>query len=553
MLKCKLDNPYTSNWHHQGDYSARGYLFFNNRLYEGADLLDLMKEWSSQSDFVAAVRQANGSFALVKHTADSVWAAVDRLRTIPLFYSHDGDDFFLSDDARWLQEQVNATSWDAAAANEFLFTGYVTGPDTLYPGIKQLQAGEALFAQNASAGVQVRTERYYRYLHHDYFVEPRAELTERMDAMLLAVARRLVRSVAGRPLLVPLSGGYDSRLLVLLLKRLGYDNVICFSYGKPGNRESLISEQVASLLGYRWEFVPYSNDQWYQWYRSPQARQYIRYAENAVSVAHIQDWPAVWVLKQEGRVPADSVFVPGHSADFLAGSHIPPSFNTSASVGTRKLIDAILDRHYSLQVWSRKHAGMRRQFARRILRLVADIPHHTAAEAANAFESWDWQERQAKFICNSVRVYEFWGYDWRLPFWDAEMMEFWERVPLEHRIAKAYFYDAYVDRLLCEVGGHCAGLPAGDYPGRATTRLAANARKALSRTPLYHAARSINWLFRRALWRRQYESHPLCFYGVMSACQFKKLYRGKNNINAFLAWDRVAGVLGLCGQQIDHG
>ncbi|WP_269848621.1 asparagine synthase-related protein [Methanosarcina horonobensis] len=49
-------------------------------------------------------------------------------------------------------------------------------------------------------------------------------------------------------------------------------------------------------------------------------------------------------------------------------------------------------------------------------------------------EYFDSNERQAKFIINSVRVYEFFGYEWRIPLWDAELMEFFLRVPIEHRI-----------------------------------------------------------------------------------------------------------------------
>ncbi len=34
-------------------------------------------------------------------------------------------------------------------------------------------------------------------------------------------------------------------------------------------------------------------------------------------------------------------------------------------------------------------------------------------------------------IANSVRVYEFHGFDWRLPFWaDAAVLDFWGRVPV---------------------------------------------------------------------------------------------------------------------------
>ena len=52
----------------------------------------------------------------------------------------------------------------------------------------------------------------------------------------------------------------------------------------------------------------------------------------------------------------------------------------------------------------------------------------TAEQAADTFECWDCQERQAKFIVNSVRAYEFFGFEWRLPLFDAELMDFWSRI-----------------------------------------------------------------------------------------------------------------------------
>ena len=71
------------------------------------------------------------------------------------------------------------------------------------------------------------------------------------------------------------------------------------------------------------------------------------------------------------------------------------------------------------------------------------------AELADAFEAWEWQERQAKFIVNSVRVYDFWGHDWWMPLWDAGFMRFWQGVPLEflmqHPLA---FYGRYNPKLM---------------------------------------------------------------------------------------------------------
>ena len=49
---------------------------------------------------------------------------------------------------------------------------------------------------------------------------------------------------------------------------------------------------------------------------------------------------------------------------------------------------------------------------------------------AAAYEYWEWQERQSKYIVNSVRSYEYFEYEWRLPLWRRPLVDFWMRVSL---------------------------------------------------------------------------------------------------------------------------
>jgi asparagine synthase (glutamine-hydrolysing) len=71
-----------------------------------------------------------------------------------------------------------------------------------------------------------------------------------------------------------------------------------------------------------------------------------------------------------------------------------------------------------------------------------DLPmslEETNTSYANIYECWDWRERQSKYIINSVRTYEFFGFDWWLPLWDKEFVEFWCRVPLLVRKERLWY------------------------------------------------------------------------------------------------------------------
>ncbi len=310
-------------------------------MYKGNDLIQLISPCETEEQFIDRLKQLNGFFALIKHNGHQLFAAVDRVRSIPLFYGQKGNDFFLSDSAEWVRQQVRNNRMDPLAREEFLLTGYVTGADTLFPDVKQLQAGEALCVHDDGKNININTIRYCRFTHKNEIQKSIGDLMDEHDQVLLRVFKRLIQFADGRTIVVPLSGGYDSRLIVLMLKRLKYDKVITFSYGRPGNKESKVSSKIAKSLGLQWEFVEYSNELWYKWYHSDEYSRYAQFANGLTSVPHIQDWPAVWQLKKKNLIPNDSIFVAGHTPMLsLVGK--PTLENSTAN--------AILKKHYSL--WS---------------------------------------------------------------------------------------------------------------------------------------------------------------------------------------------------------
>ena len=399
-----------------------------------------------------AIQGLNGSFAVVIETDEYVFAAVDRIRSIPLFYGLTDNKFFLSDDASWVRELVEDNRMDEIATKEFLLTGYVTGQETLFPKVKQLQAGECLWVNKCDGKLDITTQRYYRYLNNNFINAAEVDLYPLMDQMLVNVFERLLESTKGRTLVIPLSGGLDSRLIVAMLKKLGKEDVICFSYGRQVNWESeiKISKKVAEKLSYPWEFVEYTRRKWHQWFQSNERRNYFQYVDSISSIAHVQDWPAIWELKKLGKIPDDAIFVPGHTGDFICGGHIPQDFTRTQHLDKDKVVKAIWEKHYLLWDWSKQSDKLGPIFRERVLSRLPEMSIDKSEDLANVFECWEWQERQAKFIVNSCRAYEFWGYDWRIPLWDNEMMDFWNRIPLNLKMGKKLYNNFLFNKLFHE-------------------------------------------------------------------------------------------------------
>jgi asparagine synthase (glutamine-hydrolysing) len=234
----------------------------------------------------------------------------------------------------------------------------------------------------------------------------------------------------------------------------------------------------------------------------------------------------VQTLIGQRRIADDAVFVPGHSGDFLAGSHVPKEFAARRHLLRDELLQAMFDAHYSLWDWPKTSASlMRRTFTERIERVVGPINDGATEAAADTFECWDCEERQAKFIVNSVRAYEFFDHEWRLPLFDAELMDFWSAIPMSGRLGRRLYFE-FVRR-------H-QNLPV-TVPNTDRGPVTRTGVRLIDALGLRHAAKTIRRELRRIGWRRQYERADLGWFGLIEPNEFRNRYTGRENGHAFFA------------------
>ena len=375
-----------------------------------------------------------GRFALVLEAPDKVLLAVDQVRSIPLFYRVTPQGALVSDQAGALADPdlPDAEALDPDSLLEFAAAGYVTGSRTLYRGVTGVQAGEKVRLGRDG----IRREEYYGYRCANNAEPDVAALCAAHGRALDAAFERTIRSLDGRQAVVPLSGGLDSRLVAERLARSGYPRVICFSYGLTGNFEFEGAGLAAQRLGLPWVQLEYTPEALARALSSPEFLEYGRFASAGVSAPHPDDWLAVKKLKEQGLADKDAVFLPGHTGDFLCGSHLKYLFDPEESAGPLDFDAAMIAKHYSL--WERlaRDGRARRVFRERMDEALGGIGLDTGQGAAQAYEFWEWRERQAKFIINSVRVYEYFGFGWRIPLWDREYMDFWRSVPVDLKLDK---------------------------------------------------------------------------------------------------------------------
>lgn len=427
MIQYFLQKTPPYSWASESGVSFRGYFFFQENMYEGQNAIDFLK--SHGRDALNLLKDFNGSFSVVMEVGDEVILAADRLRSFPLCYRLDETGFSISDNAVFLKKDGDRKNENAFLEFEESVL-WISGEKTLYQNIYNVQAGEYVIFDRKSKAIS--REFYYRFEYAEELKEKVSE-TEFWE-IYDKVGEEMVRSLNGRTAIVPLSGGADSRMIVDLLKRQNYNDVICFTYGDPKSKEVAISKEVAKDRGYQWYFVPYTKETYRNFVTSGEFYDYAKYATGYTSLLHVQDFYAVKELKEQGVFPDDGVFVPGHSGDMIAGSHITSEFLNDKMIG-KEYIDWILKKfyHYSKNPELRKmllgHFG------------IEETAEYDASDLLCKAECFNIQERQAKFIVNSVRTYEYFGYEWLIPLWSNTLMDFWSGISKKVRYRRKLYFE----------------------------------------------------------------------------------------------------------------
>lgn len=365
---------------------------------------------------------------------NNIYLVSDVIRSFPLYYCIDKDGVtvkskLIETDLQSINEYVD----------EYRALGLVSGAHTLAANYNSVSAGE----YHRFDGKNLEIKEWESYTPTANREKKNLETEQAHKLIKEGLARsidKLIDYAAGRQIVLPLSGGYDSRLIALLLKNKGYPDVVCFTYGKANNWEANISKDIASRLGYKWFFVEYTNKLWSELRADNSFLEYLAVAGSYLSTPHPQDWPAIKDLLKNKNISADAVVVPGHSTDFIAGSHIDPRFMEKNNFSLDDLSTYMTERFVVNDSLPLSHC--QRYFAGYLTAAFEKRTVLSRDEAIDFFEKWDLKERQSKFIVNSLKVYEYHKLDCFIPMWDFELVKLFQSFPTRLRYKTLLYLEA---------------------------------------------------------------------------------------------------------------
>lgn len=188
-----------------------------------------------------------GAYCFLLWTLDGMTVATDRLNLLQVFTNRD-QNVFSSSFAAVLKAGPRKFGVNVAAVIENTLTGFVSGPETVADGVfvvdhqhrRQLRAPEIQF--RTGTGLAPGVDPPGSTTFETCVAEQIAELDQ-----YFALFKTLAEEAGGVD--IGLSGGYDSRLLLLIALRQLPQVVAHTHYHKRATDDEIIAQQIAAQLG----------------------------------------------------------------------------------------------------------------------------------------------------------------------------------------------------------------------------------------------------------------------------------------------------------------
>lgn len=366
--------------------------------------------------------QQKGSFGLIIQSDKECIAATDRIRSYPIYY----DESTVYDASTIPQ----VTSPDEQATLAYLLSGYVTGSNTLDNAIKQVQAGEYI---HKKVGGTINAFRYFIYYpNHTDINRKEADYHDELSAITENIFKKLVDRLDGRKVLLPLSGGLDSRLILSKLVELGYDNIYVFTYGVKNSNEFQMAKHVCDVLNIKWNYIGFSEIKSTSNTFDEYMCNYLSQCGLISSMFSLMEVAAFYELQKNKIITPDTVVLNGQTGDFISGAHI--RMDQLKTVSKERVFDYIIKKHFSLWpmlLTPNNKSIILSHLEKDLMELSTYIDEEI--DFLHFYEYWEYKERQAKFVVNGQRLYDSLNCRWELPFWNADLIEFWKSCPLQFK------------------------------------------------------------------------------------------------------------------------
>lgn len=429
------------------EFSKKNYLNWEIQYYPNSlnykQIIDAIDKFYKKKNLIILKEYFNNlnfNFSFIASYKNFTLACVDHISSYPIYYTKNNNSLFFAPNIYDLNIDLKNNNFNKQSELEILMAGYVTEDRTLIKNIFQLEAGS--FAISPEKKI---IDYYLHYPSKNLNVSSDIKLIKDIDEILNNIFKNIYNKYADYKIIVPLSGGLDSRLILGKLKEIGFNNITAISYGPKYNSEAKLAKIVAKKLNIPWLFLVSKKKIAKKLFYLEEFANYLKYSCNYSRSPNMQEFHFLYDLSEKKIINKKTLIINGQTGDFISGGHIPKSLILNPE-SKENMIKYIIDKHYSL--WQNLRTG------NNLDKIINLLNNYKSFENINLLENklnyaymynlWEWRERQSKFVINQQKIYDFYNVYWELPLWNAQFINFWRNLPLKH-LENKKLYIKYLD------------------------------------------------------------------------------------------------------------
>lgn len=424
---------------------AKGFLIDADKIYCESNMVEYISNFDIE-ELPEKLKRIDGQFAIVIRELETIFAAVDHMRSFPLFYKKTDESYCLFDAVQ--KEDWANNSVDSQQERIFLNTTYTLETNTFFKDYFQVASGR--YALINSQGAEIK-----KYWDFSYAKDQITDMKSAVELIRNGYehAFKLCKELVGnKKIVIPLSGGYDSRLVLngLLKAGVSRDKIITFTCGIEEYEDSNISKIVADAIGVKNYYINYNTPQARKYFKKD-FKKYALHSSVLSSTPHLQEWYAISELVRKNLIDEECVFMPGYGG-VLPGHYIKQEFFTDDKDNIENIIRKALRPFGSCKA---------RPTEKDIKDTVDEILNTSYFASLNAessskdyvecYERFIYMEEQSKYIQNSTRNYDYVGCQCITVFFLKEQFDLWSKIDNSLRLNNSAFMECMDEYLLPEL------------------------------------------------------------------------------------------------------
>ena len=440
FLKLNIKNGWIEKKNKESLFCFKGYLnnLSINDLYSKLFLLNF-----NTNDISKFFRKLDGHFSIIFIQKDKLLLGNDRVSSNPVILVKEKNNVYIADNYLNLLSMVKKKnlSFNSIQLKHLAMSGFTFGQSGIYNEVLISSPGTFCLVKNKL----LINQKYHDWKPFKKVKGKPYLIKSKLKNINNNIIFKLIKSCNNRCIVIPLSAGYDSRFILSGLVEKGYKNLITFSYGRKENREKNIAEKLAKYLNIPWRYIEFTNYNQKKMAISKIYDGYKKFSDTTQSVHFPQDFHAIYYLRENKIIPKDSIIVNGQSGDFISGNHIP---ELDSKYGFEEILNYYFLKHY--KIWNSLMNQNKAIIKKKIIKRILDFkPYNSKINKKfllEAFQKLEYEDRQTKYVIHGQRTYEYFGYEWRLPMWDKDYINFWEKIDTSYKMRQSLYREVLLEQ-----------------------------------------------------------------------------------------------------------